>query len=64
VTDFIDSNQRIKEKSFLLMVPLFAAASLVWAGFYYYYGLKHRHLFRETLVLFPFHHCSTNYFIE
>jgi len=32
VNDFIDSDQRIKEKSFLLTVPLFAAAGLVWAG--------------------------------
>jgi len=30
VNDFIDSDQRIKEKSFLLMVPLFAGAGFLW----------------------------------
>ena len=37
---FIDQEKRIKEKSFLLMVPLFALAGLLWAVMYYYYGAK------------------------
>lgn len=40
MNDFIDHDQQIKEKSLLLMVPLFAAAGLVWAALYYYYGAK------------------------
>lgn len=36
----MDSDQQIKEKSFLLMVPLFAIAGILWAGLYYYYGAK------------------------
>ncbi len=37
---FIDQDKRIKEKSFLLMVPLFAMAGLLWSCMYYYYGAK------------------------
>jgi hypothetical protein len=37
---FIDQDKRIKEKSFLLMVPLFSLAGLLWAVMYYYYGAK------------------------
>jgi guanylate cyclase len=40
VNDFIDNDQQIKEKSFLLMVPLFAVAGLLWAILYYHYGAK------------------------
>jgi adenylate cyclase len=36
----IDQDKRIKEKSFLLMVPLFALAGLLWAILYYYYGAR------------------------
>src|SRR5260221_3118426 len=37
---FIDQDKLIKEKSFLLMVPLFALAALLWSIMYYYYGAK------------------------
>jgi guanylate cyclase len=37
---FHDQDKRIKEKSFLLMVPLFALAGLLWGVMYYYYGAK------------------------
>ena len=36
----IDQDNRIKENSFLLMVPLFALAGILWAIMYYYYGAK------------------------
>ena len=35
-----DQDKRIREKTFLLMVPLFAIAGLLWACIYYYYGAK------------------------
>jgi guanylate cyclase len=35
-----DQEKLIREKSFQLMVPLFAIAGLLWACFYYYYGAK------------------------
>jgi len=35
-----DQDKVIREKTFLLMVPLFAIAGLVWAFIYYYYGAK------------------------
>jgi guanylate cyclase len=35
-----ERDKRIKEKSFLLMVPLFVLAGLIWAIVYYYYGAK------------------------
>jgi guanylate cyclase len=34
----IDQDKIIREKSFLLMIPLFALAGLPWACLYYYYG--------------------------
>ena len=37
---FADQDRLIKEKTFLLMVPLFAAAGLLWAFLYYYYGAR------------------------
>lgn len=37
---FIDGDKRIKEKSFLLMVPMFALAGLLWSILYYYYGAR------------------------
>ena len=37
---FIEQDKLIKEKSFLLMVPLFAGAGLLWSLLYYYYGAK------------------------
>lgn len=37
---FIDLDKRINEKSFLLLVPLFALAGLLWGFMYYYYGAK------------------------
>ena len=37
---FNDQDGLIKERSFLLMVPLFALAGLLWAFMYYYYGAK------------------------
>jgi len=40
MSTFVDQEKRIKEKSFLLMVPLFALAGLLWALMYYYYGAK------------------------
>ncbi|HYM95209.1 MAG TPA: hypothetical protein VET23_13790, partial [Chitinophagaceae bacterium] len=40
MNEFIDREQQIKEKSFFLMVPLFAAAGLLWAVMYYYFGAK------------------------
>jgi guanylate cyclase len=36
----IDQDKIIREKSFLLMIPLFALAGLSWACLYYYYGAK------------------------
>jgi guanylate cyclase len=38
MTEFIDRSQKIREKSFLRMVPLFALAGLLWSVMYYYYG--------------------------
>jgi hypothetical protein len=35
-----DQDKLIREKTFLLMVPLFAIAGLLWACIYYYYGAK------------------------
>jgi adenylate cyclase len=35
-----DQDKLIREKTLLLMVPLFAIAGLVWACIYYYYGAK------------------------
>jgi guanylate cyclase len=35
---FHEKDKHIREKSFLLMVPLFALAGLLWAIMYYYYG--------------------------
>ena len=37
---FILQDERIREKTFLLMVPLFALAGLIWSFLYYYYGAK------------------------
>src|SRR6185369_14156979 len=37
---FTDQDELIREKTFLLMVPLFAIAGLLWACIYYYYGAK------------------------
>jgi guanylate cyclase len=34
------SEHQIREKSFLLMVPLFAAAGFLWACIYYYFGAR------------------------
>lgn len=39
-TTNVGNDQRIKEKSLLLMVPLFATAGFLWAGLYYYHGAK------------------------
>ena len=35
-----DQDKLIREKTFLLMVPLFAIAGLLWGAIYYYYGAK------------------------
>ena len=35
-----DQDKRIREKTFLLTVPLFAIAGLLWGCIYYYYGAK------------------------
>jgi guanylate cyclase len=40
VDTFIEQEELIKKKSFLLMVPLFALAGLLWAFVYYYYGAR------------------------
>src|SRR4029078_3376397 len=37
---YADRDKLIREKTFLLMVPLFAIAGLLWACIYYYYGAK------------------------
>ena len=37
---FTDQDQLIREKTFLLMVPLFAIAALAWTCLYIYYGAK------------------------
>src|SRR5678815_228597 len=37
---FTDQDELIREKTFLLMVPLFAIAGLLWACIYYYFGAK------------------------
>ena len=36
----IAQDERIREKTFLLMVPLFALAGLIWSLLYYYYGAR------------------------
>jgi guanylate cyclase len=36
----VDQDRLIKEKTFLLMVPLFAVAGILWALLYYYYGAQ------------------------
>ncbi len=36
----IDREEQIKEKSFLMMVPLFALSGFIWSVIYYYYGAK------------------------
>jgi len=38
--DTFIEDKRINEKSFLLLVPLFALAGLLWGSMYYYYGAK------------------------
>jgi guanylate cyclase len=36
----VDQDKLIRERTFLLMVPLFAIAGLLWGAIYYYYGAK------------------------
>jgi len=40
VQTFTDQDKLIREKTFLLAVPVFAIAGLIWACIYYYYGAK------------------------
>lgn len=40
VMDTFVQDERIREKTFLLMVPLFAIAGLIWSILYYYFGAK------------------------
>src|SRR6266496_329226 len=37
----VDEEQQISERTFLLMVPLFAGAGLLWTVVYYYYSAKY-----------------------
>ena len=36
----ITQDEHIREKTFLLMVPLFALAGLIWSFLYFYYGAR------------------------
>jgi len=36
----VNEDRLIKERTFLMMVPLFALAGLLWAALYYYFGAK------------------------
>lgn len=36
----VAQDEQIREKTFLLMVPLFALAGLIWSVLYFYYGAK------------------------
>src|SRR5215469_6776667 len=38
--DTIDQDNLIRQKTFLLVVPLFAFAALIWTCVYYYFGAK------------------------
>jgi guanylate cyclase len=50
----IDQDKIIREKSFLLMVPLWALAALVWACLYYYYGAKRAAIIPGSYSLISF----------
>ena len=50
----VDKEQQIREKTFLLMVPLFAVAALFWAVVYYYYGAKHSAIIPGCYSVFAF----------
>src|SRR6185295_13787491 len=49
-----DQDKLIREKTFLLMVPLFAIAGLLWACIYYYYGAKTASLIPGTYAVTSF----------
>lgn len=51
---FVDRDQQIREKSFLLVVPLFASAGLLWALIYYYFGAKHAALIPGSYSVLAF----------
>lgn len=51
---FIDQDKRIREKSFLLMVPLFALAGLLWSCMYYYFGAKNSALIPGCYTVISF----------
>jgi adenylate cyclase len=50
----VDKEQQISERTFLLMVPLFAAAGLLWAVVYYYCGAKYSAIIPGCYSLFAF----------
>jgi guanylate cyclase len=51
---FIDQDKTIREKSFLLMVPLFAFAGLIWTIVYYIYGAKNSAIIPGSYTVFSF----------
>jgi adenylate cyclase len=50
----LDNEQQIRERTFLLMVPLFAAAGLFWTIVYYYSGAKHSAIIPGSYAIFAF----------
>ena len=50
----VDKEQQIRERTFLLMVPLFAVAGLLWAVVYYYFGAKHSAIIPGCYSVFAF----------
>lgn len=50
----VDKEQQISERTFLLMVPLFAVAGLLWAVVYYYFGAKHSAIIPGCYSVFAF----------
>lgn len=50
----LNKEQQISERTFLLMVPLFAAAGLFWAIVYYYFGARHSAIIPGCYSVFAF----------
>lgn len=49
-----DRDQQIREESFLLMVPLFAAAGLLWSFLYFFYGARNSALIPGGYAIIAF----------
>src|SRR5262245_35875007 len=50
----VDEEQQISERTFLLMVPFFTVAGLLWALVYYYYGARHSAIIPGCYSVFAF----------